>query len=469
MRNGSSPALAFVVAWLAAAALASASRADDNWTVTASTETRYFNWDGNLGFFLPGNGNRASGEQLYAPYALGIIGRPNDDFKIDLVARGGWVLARQFTEGLSGQVDTATDSAVGGTVTYYGWNGIQPFISLNMNLPTGETVLRGASLNARMNPDLVDIATFGEGFNIGPTVGFTLPLTSNFILTTSAGYTWRNSFDQDGVGSRTDFIEVPNFPFPPFFVPVEVPIPVVNSLDPAEVFTVTGGLNYQVGQLQLSLSGTYSAETETMENGSALLESGNRYFATGEVSYAWTGGGVTLLNASATHTGKNDVRFANFTQIDCPPPGQGSFCNQVTQAQSLQKEAFNTNSDFFRVGVEHRFVIGQLSIGPTASFLLREANGYAPGTAQFIPEARRWAAGAVMSAPLTDKVTLVARGDHIWLREGGRPFGCISQDGPGVTSLLLVGAGGPVCLPGGAQDTISRDDWQGMVGLNVQF
>jgi len=42
-----------------------------------------------------------------------------------------------------------------------------------------------------MDPDLVEVSTFGEGFNIGPTGGFAFPISKSLVLTTSAGYTWR--------------------------------------------------------------------------------------------------------------------------------------------------------------------------------------------------------------------------------------------------------------------------------------
>ena len=178
--------------------------ADDKWFLSGATDLRYFSWDGNRGFLgnapsdqasFPGNApsNQASGQELYAPVAFELVGRPSDDFSIDFIARGGWVWARQSAPGLTGEVDTITDTAFSGTVTYYGWKGIQPFVSLGMNLPTGKPALFGPSANARMDPNLVDIATFGEGFNIGPTVGFTLPVSKDLLLTLSAGHTWRGT------------------------------------------------------------------------------------------------------------------------------------------------------------------------------------------------------------------------------------------------------------------------------------
>ena len=68
-------------------------------------------------------------------------------------------------------------------------------ISLGLNLPTGKSALFGAAAYARMDPDLVELSSFGEGTNIGPTIGFNIPLTSAVLLTFSVGHTWRGSFN----------------------------------------------------------------------------------------------------------------------------------------------------------------------------------------------------------------------------------------------------------------------------------
>src|SRR5258707_1338742 len=141
------------------------------WSITAASEARYFSWHSNRGFPVGVATGGGSGSELYIPYALQLVGRPHDDFKIEILGRAGWVQARQDTAGLSGQVATPTDTVISSTVTYYGLNGIQPFFSLNFNLPTGQSALFGTAANARMDPDLVDIAGFGEGLNVGPTVG----------------------------------------------------------------------------------------------------------------------------------------------------------------------------------------------------------------------------------------------------------------------------------------------------------
>ena len=176
-----------------------------SWNATFNSEVRYFSWHSNRGvptnalatgeFTRPVTGP-GRGTEVYVPYATQLVGQ-SDSLKFEMLARGGWVRARQSTGGLTGEIATATDSQMNGTVTYLGFNGIQPFASLDFNLPTGRSALTPAQVFARMDPDLVDIASFGEGFNYGPTVGFNVPITSSLVVTASVGYTDRGQFDAE--------------------------------------------------------------------------------------------------------------------------------------------------------------------------------------------------------------------------------------------------------------------------------
>ena len=154
-------------------------------------------------------------------------------------------------------------------------------MALNANLPTGKTVLLGSQANARMDPDFVDISTFGEGFNLGPTAGFNFPITDTLLITTSLGYTWRGRFTQDLIGDLTN----------PFLT---------SRVDPGENLTATGAINYQIGQLALGFTGAVTWETPTSVDGTNTLQPGNRFLLALQASYIWPDNiGTTVLNASA--------------------------------------------------------------------------------------------------------------------------------------------------------------------------
>src|SRR5690606_7366307 len=92
---------------------------------------------------------------------------------------------------------TATDTLFTGTVTYLGLDGFQPFYTMSLNVPTGEAVLLGTKGIARTDPDLVDIPSFGEGFNHGHTIGTNIPITTNLVATFSTGYTNKGAYNRE--------------------------------------------------------------------------------------------------------------------------------------------------------------------------------------------------------------------------------------------------------------------------------
>ena len=395
------------------------------WTATFASEIRYYSWAGDVGF-APRNAPenvRGGGSQLYIPFALQISGKPHEDFKFEILGRGGWVDSRQTTPGLSGAVSTFTDTAISATTTYFGFNGVQPFVSLNGNIPTGRSSLSGAQANARMDPDLVEIGSFGEGWNVGPTVGVNVPLTANLIWTTSAGYTWRGPFN------REDSL-----------APTDPTVQTASNVDPGDVFTVTSSVGYQNGAFAGMISGTVSWETATTENGMALYRPGTRDRLTGTWSYPSDDFGVTTLSAAAAHSERNEVLFL--------------------AATALATEPFNTNSNLYRVGLEHLFPLGQLWMGPVASYLHRDRNSYDSGTLQFVPAKTRLSAGVVARMAVGDTVTFNARAEHVWTRQNEDPA-------PGDQRASVLAGGSPVV--GIPVPVVSSKGWQFAFGANVRY
>ncbi|MDC7986001.1 hypothetical protein PQJ75_19915 [Rhodoplanes sp. TEM] len=116
--------LAGVVAAVASAGQAadmapplSVAMASGGWAATFASEARWFSWSGTRGTPTTVAANGGAGTQLYVPAALQLVGLPGDDLKVELLARGGWVTARQSTVGLAGEVATPTDTVASGTFT----------------------------------------------------------------------------------------------------------------------------------------------------------------------------------------------------------------------------------------------------------------------------------------------------------------------------------------------------------------
>ena len=83
-----------------------------------------------------------------------------------------------------------------------------------INAPTGKSALYNNARFARMDGDLVDQGSYGEGWNFGPTAGVNIPLSQSLILTLSGGYTQRNPYAKESqnpfTGLVTDTVSVKN-------------------------------------------------------------------------------------------------------------------------------------------------------------------------------------------------------------------------------------------------------------------
>ena len=222
------------------------------WTVQLNSEVRYFDLSGTRGDPATTPAGTAAkpfrAHEFYTPTTLSVSGMPESTFRIDASVRSGYVSARQSTPGVTGDVGTLTDTVPTASLTYLGFDGVQPFISVSLNLPTGESTLFGTRANARLDADLVDVPTFGEGFNIGPTLGFNIPVNEEMIVTLSGGYTSRGDFKQDGL-------------FTPGFPQGTI------TVHPGDLATASGSVTGQFGKLSLQSSLTYVHSTTIQNNG----------------------------------------------------------------------------------------------------------------------------------------------------------------------------------------------------------
>ena len=405
---------------------------EQKWTTTFSTETRYYSWRNN--FVPPDTSGIGPGRgwQVYIPFAMQLAGKPVNDLSVDLVVRGGWVKAAQTTTGLAGEVATSTDTAVSFNTTYLGWQGLQPFIALSANLPTGKSALFGTSVNARMDPDLVEISTFGEGYNFGPSFGLNVPIAGSLLFTASVGYTYRGPFDREG-----GFSDLPPTVDPDLIANLRETVATLR-IDPGENTTITGAVNYGVNSFVVGLTGSASWESPTIIRELPRFRPGLRYLLSLQSSYKWEKWGVTELTAAAAHSNRNKLLF---------------------ETSALTFEKFNSNSNVYRVGLQHLFPADQFQIGPTVSFLYRDRNGYNSTTLQFVPQKTRWAAGVLAQYAPNAAVTLNARVEHVWTRENESPAD------EGVKLDVLAKS----LIPASTVPAISGTAWQTSFGVNVKL
>jgi hypothetical protein len=180
-------------------------------------------------------------------------------------------------------------------------------------------------------------------------------------------------------------------------------------------------------------------ETATRQDGAAFFRAGTRYLAAGNLSYDWGATGATTLAVSAAHSNKNSVLFEKLL--------------------SLAQEPFDTNSNLYRIGIEHLVPIDRFAAGPTASFLYRDRNGYDAATLQFVPAKVRWAAGIKAQYAATDRMTLSTRLEGVWTREDDNP-----ADANRKFSALAN-----AFVPGSAVPVVSSTGLQAALGVNLKF
>ena len=113
-------------------------------------------------------------------------------------------------------------------------------LGLDFNLPTGKTDFRAKDLAAIMDPDLISINNFGEGFNFNPTLSLAKEL-GNWVLGMSAGYLWRGKYD---FGFTQEI---------PYFARE------IKDYDPGDIFDVNAEVRYYVSSnWQGRLFGNYT-------------------------------------------------------------------------------------------------------------------------------------------------------------------------------------------------------------------
>jgi hypothetical protein len=437
---------------------ASTQSSDGRWQAIFNEDTRYYWWQSSRGFpygatvpaklgvtsgvgppppgqivlpdGFPAQASGGSGSLMYVPIAFQLTGLPTNDIKSEFLLRGGAANGTQTTPGMSGQVTTQIDTSVTQKFTYLGFAGFQPFASLSVNVPTGRTVLLGSSAFARMDPDLVELATYGEGWNLGPTIGVNIPLTPTLITSFGAGYTMRGPYDRESV-----------------FDPTALSQGRIN-IDPGDVSTVNTTIGYRNGGFVIQGSGSYSAESVTMVDRAPFTKAGDRYLASITVANSWTNMVSSTLTGMYTHSLRNKV-------VD---PSAGGWV----------VEAFNSNSDLFKAVLDVTVRYNAWSVGPTGSYLFRNNNSWNSTAMEFLPAKTRYSAGGTTGYALTDAVSLNARVEHIWIKENANPDKLITEP-QCPSSIGGCDPGASFIVPGSGVPVVSSTGWLVSLAATAHF
>lgn len=381
--------LAFFIGMVGSAAAAdkpavkaASSDAERNWTIEFNQDFRFLQWSGTRGFPVANrtDGNfRGRGSEFYAPFGLQLSGLAND-LKVEALFRSGFVHSQQRTFGLSGRQSEMTDSVVTTTLTYQGIAGFQPFFALNLNLPTGQRILGARASTAQMDSDIVEVPSFGEGFNIGPTLGLNLPINSNWLISTSVGYTHRSPFVR---GSVSDGV-----------------VSVTRS-QPGGETAGNASINYTGDKFTAGAALSVAFPESDRIDGVFSIRGGARFNIALDAGYTWTDSWNTKAQLAINHTRRNKI------------------LDNATLAIAL--EPFNSNSTRYNASLTHTYSWDKFSLGAIAGVLYRDHNAFQPVDLQFVSAKLKLSAGAQFEYKPTSDVTLSVKLERFWLSEASHP------------------------------------------------
>jgi hypothetical protein len=357
---------------------------DETFAAFADLDFRFSTWQGTRGsnVFAP---ERGKGTQYYAPLSLGLTYERSGAFRIETKATTGYASAHHDTVGQAASINTAVDTQVASTVTFLSPEIFQPFIGVALNLPTGRTYLPGNTRFTRMDPDLVEIGTYGMGQNVNPTVGVTFAPNSSTAVSLGVGYAWMGSFTREAVDLTTGIFDS------------------IDLVKPGDTFTANGTISTAIQNLTLAASFAFMAETDVFLNAAAVSRTGNRVIVNGVAVYVINDHWNFESNLSWSYIGRNKVA----------DPVLGSLIDELK----------NSNSNVFILSAQPNYMLTErLKFGVNYSLLYRDANSYDVLQAQFVPAKLKQSAGIALAYAASDKLKFNFRLAHFWVVQRDGPF-----------------------------------------------
>jgi Outer membrane protein beta-barrel domain len=380
--------------------------ATGNFSAFASSEVKYSGWNGTRGpnVFAPDPGK---GYQIYAPTTIGVNYAVPSQVNIESGFKTGYVYSRNDTPGQGATYNGPVDSQVSFNTTFLSFDSVRPIAGLAMNLPTGNSYLPGNQRFTRMDPDLVEIGSYGAGFNINPTGGFVVGLNRSTAVSFSAGYAWNGAFTKEGVDLSA------GNGFGTFNLK--------RRIKPGDAFTANANLTTSIGSATLLTSFAYMSDSRVTIDSVPVSRSGARYVSNAAFDLPIDERWALALNGSWSFQEKNAI--------------PGSFGGLVTEPGS-------NNLVIGSVDPSYRYS-ERLKLGANYSVLWREANGYDPLNEMFLPAKLKQTVGVLAEYAISPSASINAHASHSWVHQ---------DTGPLLATTLI-----PPCLP---SNILSRDSLQ---------
>lgn len=330
----------------------------------------------------------ASGWQIVAPLSLTMSTKLGEKLIFDGSIRGAHITSDYenivASTPVEGHISTFSDTTLGGTFTYLGIKGLEPFLTIDMNLPTGTATLHGEEKNAIMDPDLVDQIRFGEGFNINPSIGAAYELSNRWVLSAAVGYNTRGSYVPDG-----DIPSLANL-----FSRL--------SYDPGDQLTGYVRAQYLDETSFFAAAVKYFDEEMSTLGGIDYFNPGDRIEVTVE--------GTTALTDSLLITG-----YGLFTTSE-----SNQYLNFFTLT-TVDEEA-NGNGDVYYASLALIYTMEEVDLSFGGSYMMRDENDYDPVNDLFIAQRTAWDAGPGIDWRVAENAVLSANVRFGELYDDPTPF-----------------------------------------------
>lgn len=209
---------------------------------------------------------------------------------------------------------------------------IDLLIGIDFNLPTGKTDLKVKEIELLMDPYLVSISNFGEGFNINPTISLAKEW-GKWVFGVGGGYLWRGEYDFGTVWENSSAM-----------------IKIKDYL-PGEILSLTGEIRYEFDSyLRGRLFGNYfwyeKSKWKEVHKGDGFSSSYDHTFKEGELWLLGTGFNYQRKKWNWDLTFKGIFREKNrYDYKEIWNRFDSTWYVYLTHTPSLTKERRNSHGD----------------------------------------------------------------------------------------------------------------------------
>lgn len=338
--------------------------ADDKGQFLVQTEYIYQSWKDNFG---------SKGSQTVMPFTL-----TYQKGGLDIGVRRAYIDSVNRTPGLSGQVNTWSDTSVSTAYTMRSNTNLPVKLSLSANLPNGKATLTGDEKNAIMDGQLVWQTRFGEGFNITPGVSIAHSLTDKDTIGAGISYGYRGKFDPNADVEKDD-------------------------IDPGDETIATLQYSRTNNRSQMGVSTSYKHSQTTRRNSQDYYQKGAVWSIDADGSYAF----------NEKHSMYGGYYYA-YSKKD-------KYINNLTG--NLEIEDFNSNgkTHHLNAGYVYRFSPVN-SVSLIADYLKIDGNSYDQINILYVPARKKWSVGMQYRHQLLNNLNMNVSIKRFRMQDDASPY-----------------------------------------------